>query len=81
MTIDAQGLRQHADRVTEESLVRRSGKLRALSPVERLVVERTARAVGRGVAGCLLEGAAADAKLEAVLATLYPLVRTTIARG
>ena len=81
MTIDAQGLRQHADRVTEESLVRRSGKLRALSPAERLVVERTARAVGRGVAACLLEGAAADAHLEAVLATLYPLVRTTAARG
>ena len=81
MRIDAQALRQDADRVSEESLVRRSARLRALSQEERHVVESAARAVGRGVAACLLETAAAEPDLEAVLATLYPLVRTRVARG
>jgi hypothetical protein len=74
MRIDARALRQHADLLSEESLLRRSGRLKALSPTERFVVENTARAVGRGVAGCLLERAAADANLAAVLETLYPSV-------
>jgi hypothetical protein len=72
MRIDARALRQHADLVSDETLVRRSARLRALSPVERLVVESTARAVGRGVASCLLEGAATDDNLADVLAMLYP---------
>ena len=81
MTIDAQALRLHADRVSEEKLLRRGARLRRLSQAERVAIESTARAVGQGVAGCLLEEAAADSNLEAVLATLYPLVRTRVARG
>jgi hypothetical protein len=81
MSIDAQALRRHADRVSEESLLRREGRLRGLTTVERAAVELTARAVGQGVARCLLEGAAADANLEAVLAMVYPSFRTTAARG
>ena len=74
MRIDAQALRQHADRVSEENFLRRSARLRGLSPAERLVIEGTARAVGRGVADCMLERAATDANLAAVLETLYPSV-------
>jgi len=81
MSIDAQALRQHADRVSEERLLRRGARLSGLSHAEWVAIEGTARAVGQGVAGCLLEEAAADANLEAVLATLYPLVRTRVARG
>jgi hypothetical protein len=76
MRIDAHALRRHADFVSEESLIRRSARLGRLSPGDRLLVERTARAVGRGVAGCLLEKAATDANLAAVLATLYPSVES-----
>jgi hypothetical protein len=72
MRIDAQALRQHADRVSEERLLRRGARLRGLSMAERVAVESTARAVGRGVASCLLEGAATDESLAAVLARLYP---------
>jgi hypothetical protein len=81
MRIDAQALRQHADRVSEERLLRRGARLSGLSQAEWVVIESAARAVGQGVAGCLLEEAAADANFEAVLATLYPLVRTRVARG
>jgi len=81
MRIDAQALRQHADRVSEESLFRRSGRLRTLSPTERHVLESTARAIGQGVADCLLERAAADANLAVVLATVYPLVGNGATRG
>jgi hypothetical protein len=75
MRIDAEALREHADRVCEESLLRRSARLRRLTADERRMVESTARAVGRGVAGCMLERAATDATLAAVLETLYPSVR------
>ena len=72
MRIDAQALTQHADRVSEEKLLRREARLSGLSRAERVAVESTARAVGRGVASCLLERAAADDNLAAVLARLYP---------
>ncbi len=81
MSIDARALRQHADHISEESLQRRSARLAALSPAERVAVESTARAVGRGVVGCLLERAATDADLAAVLTTLYPSVGNGATRG
>jgi hypothetical protein len=81
MKIDAQALRQQADHVSQETLLRRRAMLRALSPAERLAVERAARAVGQGVAGCLLQAAVTDAHLAAVLAALYPSVGKAATQG
>jgi len=81
MRIDAQALRRDAADVCEERMLRTRPRLRGLSPAELRVVEQTAEAVGQAVACCLLESAAADAGLEAVLAGLYPTVGTVAARG
>jgi hypothetical protein len=81
MRIDAEALRRDAADVCEERMLRTRPRLRGLSPAELRVVEQTAEAVGQAVACCLLESAAADAALEAVLAGLYPTVGTAAARG
>jgi hypothetical protein len=73
MTIDAEALRIHARAVSRERLGRTRGRLRALSPGELRTIEETAEAVGQAVAGCLLDTAASDASLAAVLAELYPV--------
>jgi hypothetical protein len=80
MTIDAEALRTHAAAVSHERLARRRGRLRKLSPRQLTTVEQTAEAVGLGVAACLLDTAATDASLAAVLADLYPAGNET-ARG
>lgn len=81
MRIDAEALRRDAADVCEERMLRTRPRLRGLSPAELRVVEQTAEAVGQAVARCLLESAATDASLEAVLAGLYPTVGTAAARG
>ncbi len=81
MRIDAEALRHHAADVCNERLLQTRQRLRSLSSAELRVVEQTAEAVGQAVAGCLLESAANDATLEAVLAGLYPTVGNTAARG
>jgi hypothetical protein len=81
MRIDAEALRRDAAGVCEERMLRTRPRLRGLSPAELRVVEQTAEAVGQAVACCLLESAATDASLEAVLAGLYPTVGTAAARG
>jgi hypothetical protein len=81
MRIDAEALRRDAADVCEERMLRTRPRLRRLSPAELRVVEQTAEAVGQAVVCCLLESAAADASLEAVLAGLYPTVGTAAARG
>jgi hypothetical protein len=81
MTIDAQSLRLHAAGVSEERLSRVRGRLQALTPAQRLAVEETAFAVAQATAGCLLERAAADEALAAVLARLYPSAGNGTARG
>ena len=81
MRIDAEALRRDAAYVCEERMLRTRPRLRGLSPAELRVVEQTAEAVGQGVACCLLQSAATDASLEAVLAGLYPTVGTAAARG
>ena len=81
MRIDAEALRDDAAQVSSERILHTRRRLRGLSPTELLVVEQTAEAVGQGVACCLLQSAATDASLEAVLAGLYPTVGTAAARG
>jgi hypothetical protein len=73
MTIDAEALRANAAEISRERLTRTRGRLGALSPRELRTVEEAAEAVGQAVAGCLLETAASDASLAAVLAELYPV--------
>ena len=81
MRIDAEALRDHAADVCHERIVRTRRRLQRLSPAELRVVEQTAEAVGQAVACCLLESAASDESLEAVLAGLYPTVGTAAAPG
>ena len=79
MTIDAEALRIYAAEISRAPHPHR-GRLRSLSPQELRTVEETAEAVGQAVAGCLLDTAASDASLAAVLAELYPVGNGT-ARG
>jgi hypothetical protein len=72
MMVNPQALRHHADSVSDASLVRVEGRLRMLDPDERRAVEETARAIGHGIAECLLEHASSDECLAAVLSALYP---------
>ena len=81
MRIDAEALRRDAAKVSNERILRARRRLRRLSPAELRVVEQTAEAVGQAVACCLLETAATDASLEAVLARLYPTVGLAPAPG
>jgi hypothetical protein len=81
VTIDASALRRQASAVSHDQLVRARGRLRDLSRSELEVVEETVHAVGLGVAACLLDSAAADEGIEAVLAALYPSVGSPSARG
>ena len=80
MMIDSQALQCYAAEISRERLTRTRGRLRSLSPQELRTVEETAEAVGQAVAGCLLDTAASDASLAAVLADLYPVGNGT-ARG
>jgi hypothetical protein len=80
MTINADALRIHALEVSRERLGHTRRRFRALSPRELRTIEQTAEAVGQAVAGCLLDTAASDASLAAVLADLYPVGNGT-ARG
>jgi hypothetical protein len=81
MRIDAEALRRDAAEVSGERILRTRRRLRRLSPAELRAVEQTAEAVGQAVASCLLESAAGDASLQAVLAELYPTVGNAAARG
>ena len=81
MRIDADALRHHAADVCNERLLQTKRRLRSLSPAELRVVEQTPEAVGQAVACCLLESAATDASLEAVLAGLYPTVGNATGPG
>jgi hypothetical protein len=67
----SEALDRHARLVRERELRRRAGTLRALTSDEREVVDELLRAVAEGTVGCLLEGAAADARLGAALAAIY----------
>jgi hypothetical protein len=80
MTIDAQALRGYAAEISRERLTRTRGRLRTLSPRELRTVEETAEAVGQAVVGCLLDSAASNPSLAAVLSELYPVGNGT-ARG
>ena len=80
MTIDSQAFLSYAAEISRERLTRTRGRLRSLSPQELRTVQETAEAVGQAVAGCLLDTAASDASLAAVLAELYPVGNGT-ARG
>jgi hypothetical protein len=81
MTIDASALRMEASAVCQERLVRARGRLSGLSRTELRAVEETVQAVGLGVVACLLDSAAADERLEAVLARLYPSAGTPSTPG
>jgi hypothetical protein len=81
MRVDAEALRRDAAAVSSERILRTRRRLRRLSPAELRAVEQTAEAIGQAVACCLLESAAVDANLEAVLAGLYPSVGNGAAPG
>lgn len=81
MTIDASALQMEASTVCQERLFRARGRLSDLSQTELRAVEETVQAISLGVVGCLLDSAAADERLEAVLARLYPSVGTPSAPG
>jgi hypothetical protein len=81
MRIDSQALRRHAAEVCSERMLRTRGRLERLSAAELSAVEETAQSVGQAVARCLLESAASDESLEAVLAGLYPSVGNGAAPG
>jgi hypothetical protein len=72
MTIDASALRTEASAVCQAQLLRARGRLKELTRTEQRAVEEMVQAVGLGVVACLLEGAADDERLEAVLSGLYP---------
>jgi hypothetical protein len=55
---DAEALRQHAQEIAARRLLKARGLLAAVTPDERLAIEKTAYAVAAGVADCLLEEAA-----------------------
>jgi hypothetical protein len=80
MMIDAEALRTHAAEISHERLMRTRGRLRALSRGELKTVEDTADSVGQAVVGCLLDSAASNPSLAAVLSQLYPVGNGT-ARG
>jgi hypothetical protein len=66
--IDAEALRQHAQEIAARRLLKARGLLAAVTPDERLAIEKTAYAVAAGVADCLLEEAARNDLLgEALL--------------
>jgi hypothetical protein len=77
MTINAEALRTDAAEISRERVMRTRRRLRTLSARELRTVEETAEAVGQAVAVCLLESAASDASLAAVLADLYPVGNVT----
>jgi hypothetical protein len=72
MRVDNEAVKQHATAVSQARFAAVRPRLRTLSPDEKSAVEEIARAIGQGVAGCLLEKAASDQRLAAVLAALYP---------
>ena len=80
MMIDVEALRVHAAEVSGERLERTRGRLHDLTPGELRAVAETADAIGQGIASCLLETAAADTSVAAVLEKLYPVGNGT-ARG
>jgi hypothetical protein len=76
MTAVASALLADAERLWQEELGRRSGRLGRLDPEARREVEAACRALGEGVARCLLEHAAHEPALRMALFSLYgPQVR------
>jgi hypothetical protein len=78
--IDADALRRHAREVSRERFECRRRRLRELSQSELRAVLETSEAIGRAVADCLLETAAADSSVATALESLYPVGNET-ARG
>jgi hypothetical protein len=73
MMIDVEALRVHAAEVSGERLERTRGRLQHLTPGELRAVTETADAIGQGVVSCLLETAASNTSVAAVLENLYPV--------
>jgi hypothetical protein len=55
--IDGEALREHAREIAAGRLLKARGLLGAVTPDERLAIEKTAYAVAAGVVDCLLEEA------------------------
>lgn len=72
MRVDNEAVKEHATAVSQARLAAVRPRLQTLSPDERNAVEEIARAIGQGVAGCLLERAASDERFADVLAALFP---------
>jgi glutamyl-tRNAGlu reductase-like protein len=64
-------LRSHAAAVSDSELERAGGRLRALTPDQRAVVEELATRVAARVTDCLLEQARSDDRLKRALAGVY----------
>jgi glutamyl-tRNA reductase len=64
-------LRSHAAAVSDSELERAGGRLQALTPDQRAVVEELATRVAARVTDCLLEQARSDDRLKRALAASY----------
>ena len=70
MSVQAR-LRSHATAVSDSELERAGGRLQALTPDQRAVVEQLATRVAARVTDCLLEQARSDDRLKRALAASY----------
>jgi len=70
MSVRAQ-LRSHAAAVSDSELERAGGRLQALTPDQRDVVEELATRVAARVTDCLLKQARSDDRLKRALAASY----------
>jgi glutamyl-tRNA reductase len=64
-------LRSHAAAVSDSELERAGGRLQALTPDQRAVVEELATRVAARVTDCLLEQAGSDDRVKRALASSY----------
>jgi hypothetical protein len=70
MSVNAK-LRSHAAAVSDSELERAGGRLQALTPVQRAVVEELATRVAARVTDCLLEQARSDDRVKRALTVVY----------
>ena len=70
MSVNAK-LRSHAAAVSDSELERAGGRLQALTPDQRAVVEELATRVAARVTDCLLEQARRDDRVKRALAGVY----------
>jgi hypothetical protein len=71
MSLEAAAVRDHAEAVAAERLLKANGKLNTLDPDRRRAVEQLAHVVAARVADCLLEEAKRTRAVAAALSAIY----------